>query len=94
MAAAKLVSLPTSTIKNLIKASDTLHTLYKSGQINMSGKTMLQMLKSAESATSEMVKQQKRRGAPASIVPDEERQQVLSQERANPFANNLVQERN
>ena len=50
MAAAKLVSLPTSTIKNLIKASDTLHTLYKSGQINMSGKTMMQMVKSAESA--------------------------------------------
>ena len=41
---------------------------------------MMQMVKSAESATSEMVKQQKRRGAPASIVPDEERQQVLSQE--------------
>lgn len=91
-------TLDTVDLKRLIKATDTLNNLYSDGQVDMSRKDAMEFLKSAANANAEVVKQKKRKGAPANIVPDEERQQFLSKERKNPnpFANNLTkdQERN
>ncbi|WDS61137.1 hypothetical protein SBM3_00049 [Synechococcus phage S-BM3] len=87
-------TIDTVALKYLIRAADTLNNLYSIGQVDMSRKDAMQFLKYAAVATAEVVKQKKRKGAPANIVPDEERQQFLSKERKNPnpFANNLTQD--
>lgn len=86
-------TIDTIVLKYLIRCADTLNNLYSTGQVDMSRKDAMQFLKYAAIAHAEVVKQKRRKGAPANIVPDEEQQQFLSKERKNPnpFSNNLTQ---
>ena len=79
---AQKVSITASRLNQLIKAADTLDSLYQKGWVEMKEGTYKNIMKAATYATAEVAKQTKRRGAQCNIVADEERQHVLSQERA------------
>ena len=79
---AQKVSVTASRLNQLIKAADTLDSLYQRGMVEMKEGTYQNIMSAATYATAEVAKQTKRRGAHCHIVTDEERQHALSQERA------------
>ena len=79
---AQKVSVTASRLNQLIKAADTLDSLYQRGMVEMKEGTYQNIMSAATYATAEVAKQTKRRGAHCHIVADEERQHTLSQERA------------
>ena len=78
---AQKVSVTASRLSQLIKAVDTLDSLYQKGMVEMKPGTYQNMISAATYASAEVAKQTKRRGAHCHIVADEERQHALSQER-------------
>ena len=78
---AQKVSVTASRLNQLIKAADTIDSLYQRGMVEMKEGTYQNIMSAATYATAEVAKQTKRRGAHCHIVADEERQHALSQER-------------
>ena len=79
---AQKVTVTASRLNQLIKAVDTLDCLYQKGMVEMKPGTYQNMISAASYASAEVARQTKRRGAHCHIVTDQERQHLLSVERA------------